>query len=159
MKNIIILFTFLILCFASVKLVGQSIVIETQNGDLTYEKLDMIRGFTFLDNNMVMSLSGSSTLSFNLLTLKKLYFDLTTGTEEYEISGTEMVLYPNPVTSSFKIKNAPEEETSAYIYSIQGTKVFQAKVSYEDCEFIVSRLPKGIYFLRIGNQTLKFIKQ
>ncbi len=76
--------------------------------------------------------------------------------EEYEVS--TIVVYPNPVKNHFIIPqtNTDKPIKTIEIVSLTGQKVFES--DYKD-RIDVSQLHSGSYFLRINNQTIKFIKE
>ena len=86
----------------------------------------------------------------------------TLGVDQIDSKSTQMKLYPNPVSSMFKIN---EEVTDLYIYDISGKIVQQFKGSFKkDSNFDISNLEKGMYFVSAKSldgleSTLKFIKE
>ncbi len=73
-----------------------------------------------------------------------------------ESSGNSFVVYPNPATNSINIvlgKNA--ENQPVYIYDFLG-KVFY---SGYDKTIDINDFPDGLYLLKVGNTSKKFIKQ
>lgn len=70
-----------------------------------------------------------------------------------------MSLYPNPVNNMAYIDIQSLDEIQCEIYNLLGKKIMQLKLGYEKNEIQLSNLSEGIYFLKIGNQHIKFIKQ
>ena len=86
----------------------------------------------------------------------------TLGLGQIDSKSNQLKLYPNPVSSVFKIN---EEVTVLYIYDISGKIVKQFKGSFKkDSNFDISNLENGMYLVkaisadRIESQ-LKFIKE
>lgn len=138
---------------------AQSMLIETSNGSVVENNIANIQKFDFPDNNLVLKDYDHSTQSFSLVMIKKISFgNLTSAEDHMPIAGEKMLVYPNPVFKSFRIENAPEKESDIFIYTIQGSLIRQTTISGTSQEILVSLLPKGVYFIQLSNQTLKFIK-
>jgi hypothetical protein len=89
--------------------------------------------------------------------------DITTGTAEMEQK--KFVIYPNPVTSELTISLIATgieltENDVIEIFDISGRVVaMHALTLRESITINVSALSQGIYFLKIGDNTEKFIKK
>lgn len=86
----------------------------------------------------------------------------TLGIDQANINSTQIKLYPNPVSSVFKI-NLEVEELN--VYDIAGKIVKQFKGSFKkDSNFDISNLAKGMYFVKAKSvdgmeSTLKLVKE
>lgn len=68
----------------------------------------------------------------------------------------ELSIYPNPVKgSTLNISNADSSEFS--IYDLSGKQISSGKIS--DNTVSVNALPKGVYLIKVGNVSKKFIKE
>ena len=69
-------------------------------------------------------------------------------------------VYPNPTTGQLTITNYELEITTVNytVYNVMGQMVMQGKLSDETTTIDVESLPAGMYFLRIGEKTTKFVK-
>lgn len=67
----------------------------------------------------------------------------------------KLQVYPNPFTDFIKIKNSLQTE-SVVLTNVQGQIIYQGK-EIEKQYFTL--LPKGIYFLKARNETIKLIKE
>jgi hypothetical protein len=76
-------------------------------------------------------------------------FDATTITENTEIKN--LVLYPNPALDHIIINDQDFKE----VYNVMGVMV----ISTFDTKIDVNHLSSGIYYLRIANRNIKFIKK
>jgi endonuclease/exonuclease/phosphatase family metal-dependent hydrolase len=75
-----------------------------------------------------------------------------------EYSENIWTVYPNPVKYELNINGLDlANETDTAIYDITGRQVFSEKVSQNSVN--VSSLPSGIYILKIGNKSGKFVKE
>ena len=73
-------------------------------------------------------------------------------------------VYPNPTNGELKIKNGELKITDFEIYNTMGQLAMQGALPYTDgaCNVStinVSALPNEVYYLKIGEKTIKFIKQ
>jgi hypothetical protein len=78
----------------------------------------------------------------------------TTGIYNYHI-GDEMVVYPNPANDVLHIKGG---NGGYVIHDLDGRVVIQGSSVLNDFTIDVSRLPKGLYFLKTAGTYLKFAK-
>ena len=68
----------------------------------------------------------------------------------------ELSIYPNPVKgSTLNISNSDSSEFS--IYDLSGKQISNGKIS--DNTVSVNALPKGVYLIKVGNVSKKFIKE
>ncbi|MDR1791877.1 MAG: thiol protease/hemagglutinin PrtT [Bacteroidales bacterium] len=117
-----------------------------------------------------IKLNGGGTIYFKVAP----YFSGNTGTYSLNINITRastndiqlienenvISLYPNPASSELKIKNYQlKDGENVEIIDILG-RVQQSKIINQQSEIIldVSHLPKGMYFVRIGNWIGKFLR-
>jgi len=152
----------IVLCFSliSIKLNSQNLLIETTDGELITEQLDSVQKLSFPDDKLLFSMRDNTTNSYSLTSIRKLYFDLSVGFDENEMSTMKNIpgIFPNPVFNYIEITNLTKNLTDVFIFSIQGDRLRHTQVSSRHNRIDVADLGKGIYFLRINNQTLKFIK-
>ena len=78
-----------------------------------------------------------------------------TGVDENE--GTVLVLYPNPASDYIRIEGI-EADSEVRIYNATGALVKVVNVSANE-EIGISELSDGLYMLRCGNATLRFVKK
>ena len=84
-----------------------------------------------------------------------------TGIEEVTAANA-LNVYPNPVTDRLHIecRDAMHCVSTEYIiYNSMGQAVMQGKLQGEISTLHVESLPKGIYYLNIAEQTVKFVKK
>ena len=81
-----------------------------------------------------------------------------TGIEELSLESGALKIYPNPTSGELKIKNYELKIENVEIFDVYGRKVlnFQRSISNS---IDVSQLANGIYLLKMGNKTAKFVKQ
>jgi hypothetical protein len=158
-KKIRLLICLLITGIGISGLKAQSLVITMKNGTEYFRGLSSLQNFTFSDGNLLLKYYSGSTESYGLLTIHKLYFSsLSTGIENAELNGKIISFYPNPVEQLIYLKNIPEGTSPVFIYRIDGVLIQYTQVISGGNPIDVSHLVKGFYFLKIKNQTFKFIK-
>ncbi|NPD44041.1 MULTISPECIES: T9SS type A sorting domain-containing protein [unclassified Lentimicrobium] len=137
---------------------GQQIIIETNSEQTITEHIASIDHISFPKNNFVISRLDQSSRSLNLISIKKLYFDTTTAVNSINELTNTLEIYPNPASDFIQILNAPLDKTIFSIYSLHGIEVLQSSLNSSSDIIDISSLVTGVYFLRISNQTYKFIK-
>ena len=75
------------------------------------------------------------------------------------VQGAGLKVYPNPTTGQLQVTGYELQENAEYrIYSIVGQVVMQGKLEHEG-QIDVSALSSGMYFLKIDNKVVKFVKE
>ncbi len=159
-------FTFTVLFFlmwAGISaLNGQTLVIKTKSGPELVKPLGTVHSVTFSDSYLLMNYFGGLTESYSVSSISKLYFKpVVTATEIIltdRISGT-LSVYPNPADDILHIQNAPAGKSILSIYRIDGTIVLLKQNSTQIESVDISNLTSGLYFLKINNQAIKFIRE
>jgi hypothetical protein len=91
-------------------------------------------------------------------TVYRLVPDVISGLEDF--AAAEVKLYPNPATSVLHIQSDNITATEYAIYNVVGKLVIQNKINdSNDVQINIQNLESGLYFVKINNQYLKFIKQ
>ena len=84
------------------------------------------------------------------------------GIKQLTMDNGQLTIYPNPVNYELRITNYELREGDVIeIYSVVGQRLNNYQLSTVNSQLIidVSHLANGIYFLKIGNQVAKFIKE
>jgi hypothetical protein len=87
-----------------------------------------------------------------------------TGVEEGEIFGSISInIFPNPATNIIEVSGFKPELFGLYdaiqIINTRGECVLQVELTPSSVQRIdVSSLPAGMYFVRVGGETKKFVK-
>ena len=71
----------------------------------------------------------------------------------------QLQIFPNPTTDQLWISNYDFQNEDYRIYSTIGQVLMQGKLQGETTIINVASLANGIYYLRIGNETVKFMKE
>jgi len=89
------------------------------------------------------------------------------GVNELKAESGKLKVYPNPTTGQLIVEIADQARNDAWdftIYSVVGQVVMQGVLPCRDAinrvsTIDVESLPSGMYFLKIGNKAVKFVKE
>jgi len=104
---------------------------------------------------------------------KEIVVVLGTGMSENEIKETGFILYPNPTTNTLYVEMTPKspkgdlKNKNLQIIDVKGKLVLSMSLKHTviaSNEVVrqsvdISDLPNGVYFVKIGKQTKKFVKE
>jgi hypothetical protein len=141
---------------------GQGFYIRTTDLKVKAFDLTTLQSLSFQNNSLVLKKTTGSSETFNLSTVKELYFSsLYTSSEIVSVVGKEEKLsaYPNPANTTIKIVNAPQKMAQVSVIGMDGHTALQTQVSAENATINISSLARGLYIIRVNNQAFKFIKQ
>ena len=82
---------------------------------------------------------------------------ITGGTGVEESESNSLVVCPNPARESFRIQGL-EAETEVFVYNVLGELVKTAIVNANQ-EIGIGELSAGLYLVRCGNTTMRFVKE
>lgn len=152
-----LLFFFLILGF--IQLNSQNVVLGIVSTDNSEKNIDInnLRNITFFDSNLKLTYLSGTNEMFPTSSIRKLVFTFSTGLKKL-IDTKNVMIYPNPVVDIVSFKNTFGENLDISIYSVTGAKVLNINQLYPTQTINISHLTKGMYFLKVNNQILKFIK-
>jgi len=85
----------------------------------------------------------------------------TNNINNFEKKNNRIIVAPNPTTGELTIDNGELTIKDVVIYDIYGRKVSSHHLITSSSNHLIniSKLPAGIYFLKIGNETVKVVKQ
>ncbi|MCK9448441.1 MAG: T9SS type A sorting domain-containing protein [Bacteroidales bacterium] len=147
----------ILLLVSTVSALGQTILVEKQDGTKYDELIADVRNLHFQSDDLILLLKDGTMNAIALDEIKKIYFDMSTGFIEKSASG--FILSPNPVNDLLRIDGISTTEEILYIYRIDGTLVFSQQINKSDSMILeLAHLYPGLYFIRIAGLTSKFIK-
>lgn len=160
-RQSLLIFTMLILGAIPYLSVGQGFFLRTT--DLRVKRYDLasVQSITFNSNNLVLKKTGGSTEIFPVPGISALYFNSTYTAAPVINSAPNgrISVYPNPAGSSIRISNLPQPENQAYIFGTDGRLLIRTILTQDDPEISLNGINRGLYILKVNNQTIKFIKQ
>ena len=116
--------------------------------------------FTNDGKTIAYSIDGLQTYEYEFSSLQRIYYTQS----EFSSAGlTEeqnprLFIYPNPVTETLVLRGLAEGE-NAFIFNNNGALVETMKGNGAELRQDVSSLWPGIYSLKAGQKSLKFIKR
>lgn len=152
---------FVPMLFVGFALFGQAsgnLTLLLKDGNQQKIALSSIQKINFSSANMFVNYFIGSSDAYALSSIQSIVFNTTLGFSKTELK-QQIQLFPNPVINVFTLKNLPDSETSATIFSSDGSVVMNAAVASMTGQVDVSRLPKGFYLLKVNRQVLKFTKR
>ena len=75
------------------------------------------------------------------------------------MTNENFIIFPNPVSDNIIIQHKNDINTNYEILNLLGIKVLSGEFSGENTTINISQLPQGMYFLKIGNDVRKFLKE
>lgn len=129
---------------------------NTTNNMFVSGPIDVNDTFTDLENGEYVIMGYSPTTNQRTLTSNIVVIDSSLSVSTQEING--LIIYPNPTTDFITISNLYKTEI-IIIFNSLGQKVREIKIQNNE-NIDVSKLNKGVYYLKIGNRKgVKFIKK
>lgn len=140
----------IILCSAQVNVEVQLISSGTQSFSVSET------GKIYFDNGFLMVDDGDNIpFSFPLSDIRKILFSGATSVETIE--SDHIRIYPNPATSFLRISSDLNSDSRYQIFSIDGRLLMSGACKQEET-INISRLPKGLYLIKVDGKTLKISK-
>jgi hypothetical protein len=142
---------------------------STFGGEFTEYAITPATGYTIANGKLTFTALGDYEVTMtNAAILSHTYYPaevrvIITVEEGEGIAETPMAfpqIYPNPVNEQLTIDNGELTIENVKIYDIMGkTLMSLTTLPSPETTIDVSLLPAGVYFLKIGNKTAKFVKE
>jgi hypothetical protein len=119
---------------------------------------DELHKIAFNGDEVKAYFTDGTEKTYDFSSLQRIYF---TDPTEVETIGkeAELYIYPNPVNDEVHLTGVPDDAQLSII-NLNGTTIMTPqKASNGTAQINVSSLNKGIYFLRVNQKMVKFIKQ
>ncbi|MGC3976942.1 MAG: T9SS type A sorting domain-containing protein [Paludibacteraceae bacterium] len=159
MKHKLLFLFFFLLGFTQVY--SQSVNLEITGTDGVKKNVDItaLRNMTFGSALLNLNYWNGTFESISTKTIANMLFKTSTGFSNLKSNKNDIIAYPNPATNFILLKNLSEDVRNVAVYNVTGEQVLNIKQLSKSQPIQVSLLQKGLYFLKINNQTIKFIKQ
>lgn len=153
------LFLFCMFGFGVVTVFSQSTLLGIKKTDGSEKNISLsaLGKITFSENNLILNYPGGSNEVVAISSIRKLVFGAPTGVSLSKVDKS-IRIYPNPATDYIVLKDVPEGEMCVSIFSVSGSPVLRLPLSSASQPIDISRLPQGLYILKVNNQALKFTK-
>jgi hypothetical protein len=151
-----ILFTLFVLCSLTTQAADKKWAMVTQSGetvlmsDVSYLLYaDNATAFSIVkkDNSMISEVSKVSFLQVE-----------ATGIASVQGAVSEISLLSNVVTDHLTLSGV-QSGTKIQIFSISGKQMDESAACGESCQISVADYPNGLYILKVGRTSIKFIKK
>ncbi len=127
----------------------------------TYNTEDL-RKISFDDDSIVAEWTDGQTKTYEFSSLQRILFNESGTQTEVETQmaekGAELLLYPNPVAETLYLSGVPAD-TEVLMYASNGVTIGLLQHNGTTFEANVSNLKNGVYFLKIADKVVKFIKK
>jgi hypothetical protein len=113
------------------------------------------------ENIISNPISGNSSLSINIGSKSINYFKIAIDPATLSVKKSEILdlkLYPNPVKDYLIIEGIGADDLPFEIFNIAGVK-YKNGLLKNGQRVEISKLAAGIYFMALGKQTIKFLKE
>jgi hypothetical protein len=122
--------------------------------------MDELQKISFSEDKVTAHLLNGETAVYDFSSLQRIYF-----TEKQETTfmnaapnELELYLYPNPVMDKLFLRGLSGKTIILFIYDEQGRLIGQKECNSDEIEIDVSSFSDGIYFLKVNEKAVKFIK-
>ena len=147
-------YTLLLFLIASMPIMAQQIFIEKGTSRETIE-FGNLKKITFNSTNVNILKTDGSTISASMGDIERIHFSNYSSIEDTEIAKEELFYYMSDDCIAVNC-NAGEIIT---VYSIIGKQLVCVRQKSDNGIISIAHLPKGIYIIRINDQTAKFVKR
>jgi len=121
--------------------------------------LDSIARISFTDTETIIMMNSGNIRSFMNDNILKMVFDSVAVSVGEVFHKEGMTLYPNPA-SGFIVLEVPDQSAGEIkIYSVTGKLMLTEKVHTATLIIDISLFPEGIYIVKSGHRTAKFLKK
>lgn len=134
-----------------------SLKIKTMDGTEKEFSLSNLTKITFPNTYMNLFFQNATSESLTVSSIQSMLFTTPTGVYSSTFENV-LSVYPNPAGDYIVIKNLKTEDKQVRIFDAAGTLVKSVSIGNVVQHIEVSNLSRGLYFIRISNQMLKFIK-
>jgi len=132
-------------------------IIKWSSGGSSVE-VSSIDKITFTDNDLVMKYYTDNSESLDMLSIRKITFT-NNPSGSIDIIGKEKEISISlNASNTLRLNNLPAGEQNIEIYSITGVLVQNTAINSDSPILDTNLLNKGVYILKVNNQTIKFVR-
>lgn len=136
------------------KIDAQSAYLQTINNDLLEYSISDIQQISFPSNHLQIQKNDGLTQTIQFSGIRKIIFNSEIGIDQDELASIQV--FPNPSQNTILISSQETLAATAEVISLIGQTCVILLLN--DRRIDVSGLPAGIYLLKIGRFTAKFVK-
>lgn len=140
---------------------AQSIVQKTDitvvyNNSQANSSFQDVSRFYFSNGNLVIDQHGAES-HIPVASVRRLELDAVTTNEVSSWDENTVIVYPNPTSDRLYFSTGQQRDVLVAVYALSGQLLQRQQVNTSE-SVDVSNLAKGIYVIRIDEQTYKFTK-
>jgi len=136
-----------------------SMIVRLHDGSQTGTFISTIDKITFSGDTMVVKNKDQSTSIVLYPDIDHLTFGMYSGVTKVTANLNTMAVYPNPASRYILLLQPPEGELNIIIYGLDGIELIHKKLINSMQQIDINDLAKGLYILKVNNNTCKFPKQ
>jgi hypothetical protein len=121
--------------------------------------INTIDKITFSGDSMIVKNRDLSVSTFLYPDIDHLTFGLYSGTSIVTTDLSTTAVFPNPASKYILLLHPPEGELNIVIYGLDGIELIRKKLMNGMQQIDINDLAKGLYILKVNNNTYKFLKQ
>ena len=148
------IYTLILFLIASMPIMAQQIFIEKGTSRETIE-FGNLKKITFNSTTVNILKTDGSTISASMGDIERIHFSNYSSIEDTEIAKEELFNY---ISDDYIAVNCNAGEIIT-VYSIIGKQLVCVRQKSDNGIISIAHLPKGIYIIRINDQTAKFVKR
>ncbi len=148
------------LCIATLPIKAQtSIIFSFNDGTQQGNLLSSFKKVTFASGNLLLNNNDLTTNSFAVASIAKLTFGIYSGFAEVKADNRKMKVSPCPASDFIQLTNAPENRLTIQIFRTDGALLENKELLDNSEKIDIRKLNKGVYFIKVNDQTIKFVKR
>ena len=113
-----------------------------------------VQKIVFTGNTMTVNMKGGASDVTDIVCIR---FDLITSIVNPKTISASIAVFPNPAKTTLTVTGV-EAGSKIDLYSVNGALLKSIPAQNNSMDIDVSFLQKGIYLLKVGAQTTKFVK-
>ncbi|WP_343747793.1 T9SS type A sorting domain-containing protein [Fluviicola sp.] len=137
---------------------AQNMNIVSSNGTNQVIDLTTIESMVFKNGNMIVKDADCGDRYFSQFFVTTINIGATAGLNEFA-AASGINVYPNPVADQMTIVRNQSGKATVEITTLLGEKVSAFDVSDQSVSTSLSGMTPGVYFLKVDQQCIKFVKQ
>lgn len=136
-----------------------NLIVKLKTGTEQSHVIASLQKLSFDDGNLIVTNINGTNSHYAVSHIRALLFgDVTDTKVENIFSDNQFCVFPNPAENVLFVPTETSEMFTYSIFRLDGRQVMQNSANVGEA-LDISELPAGIYFIRVNNQTAKFLKK
>lgn len=159
MKKLNVLISLLLLAFCTATTFAQTEVKVAMNDGSSSSIIVSDLGKLYFSPETLFVNDGNGTpQAFAISDIRKVTFTTLYDDIETFQNSNDILIYPNPAETSFKVASSNTEQMHLVLYSIAGQKLIDKYISANEA-IDISQLRSGIYLVQVNDTNFKLCKK